>query len=41
MFSNELLLEAGDFDTLGWSSRNKADTLNASDFLDCANEIKI
>lgn len=32
MFSNELLLDAGDFVVFGWSSRNNADTENASDF---------
>lgn len=35
MFSNELLLDAGDFDVLGWSSRSKAETENDSDFFVC------
>lgn len=35
MFSNELLLDAGDFDVFGWSSRNSAETENDSDFLVC------
>lgn len=38
MFSKELLLDAGDFEVFGWSSRSSAETENASDFLDC--EIK-
>lgn len=33
--SYELLLDAGDFDNFGWSSRNRADTENDSDFLVC------
>lgn len=32
MFSNELLLDVGDFECFGWSSRSRADTENASDF---------
>lgn len=32
MFSKELLLDAGDFDVLGWSSRKRAETENDSDF---------
>jgi hypothetical protein len=35
MFSNELLLDAGDFEIFGWSSRNSADTENDSDFFVC------
>lgn len=31
--SYELLLDAGDFDDFGWSSRNRAETENDSDFL--------
>lgn len=35
MFSNELLLDAGDFDVFGWSSRSSAETENDSDFFVC------
>lgn len=35
MFSNELLLDAGDFDVFGRSSRSRADIENDSDFFDC------
>lgn len=38
MFSNELLLDAGDFVVFGWSSRSKADTENDSDFFVCKNK---
>lgn len=35
MFSNELLLDAGDFEVFGWSSRKSAETENDSDFFVC------
>lgn len=35
MFSKELLLDAGDFDVFGWSSRKRAETENDSDFFVC------
>ena len=38
MFSYELLLDAGDFDDFGWSSRKSADTENDSDFFVCGDE---
>lgn len=40
MFSNELLLDAGDFDVFGWSSRSSADTENDSDFFVCKQKNK-
>lgn len=41
MFSNELLLDAGDFDIFGWSSRSNADIENDSDFFVCCVKRKI
>lgn len=40
MFSNELLLDAGDFDVFGWSSRSSAETENDSDFFVCCTSVR-